>query len=136
MYMSAPPAKYLDKETYKKAKAEIDKEYKKTSAYKSLALVKKYKSMGGRVDEKRSKGGLKTWIQEDWRNLTPYATGKVKSIKATPKCGQKAEGQKLPSVCRPLKSKTISTAQEFTREQVRKAVDIKKKGGRIIWSKL
>ena len=41
-------SKYLDKDIYKKAKAEVDKDFKKHSAYKSMQLVKTYKAQGGK----------------------------------------------------------------------------------------
>ena len=58
----AVPEKYIDKDTYKRAKAKADKTYKVPSAYKSAFLVAEYKKLGGRVDESKSKGGLKRWF--------------------------------------------------------------------------
>jgi hypothetical protein len=47
----------INKELYAKAKAAINQKYgTKTSAYRSMALVKKYKSMGGKY---RDDGGSK-----------------------------------------------------------------------------
>ena len=73
-------SKYLDKDIYKKAKSEVDKDFKKHSAYKSMALVKTYKKLGGRIDESKSKGGTNTWMKEKWLNLAPYAEGSIKDI--------------------------------------------------------
>jgi hypothetical protein len=44
-------SKYLDIDIYAKAKKEIFKEYQKPSAYRSMALIKKYKQLGGRINE-------------------------------------------------------------------------------------
>lgn len=128
--MEVPP-KYINKDIYKRAKAKADKTYAKPSAYKSAFLVAEYKRLGGRVDESKSKGGLTRWFgKEQWKNLTPYAEGLTKSKTALP-CGQKAKGQKGPSVCRP-KAET----KKYTKAQIKKAVEIKKKGKQIDWKKL
>lgn len=134
------PEKFTNKAIYRKAKADIDKSFKaKGGAYKSLALIKRYKDMGGKINERKSKGGLSKWLKEDWRNLTPYAEGSVKSLKESPKCGSKGKNQKGPSVCRPLKkmdSKTVSLATEYSKAQIKKAVQIKKRGETIQWKNL
>ena len=128
--MEVPP-KYINKDIYKRAKAKADKTYAKPSAYKSAFLVAEYKRLGGRVDESKSKGGLTRWFgKEQWKNLTGYAEGLTKSKNALP-CGQKAKGQKGPSVCRPK-----AEAKKYTKAQIKKAVEIKKKGKQIDWKKL
>ena len=128
--MEVPP-KYINKDIYKRAKAKADKTYAKPSAYKSAFLVAEYKRMGGKVDESKSKGGLTRWFgKEQWKNLTGYAEGLTKSKNALP-CGQKAKGQQGPSVCRP-KAET----KKYTKAQIKKAVEIKKKGKQIDWKKL
>jgi len=68
----------------------------KHSAYRSMWLGRENKN-------KTDNGGLRKWINEDWRNLTPYALG-LTTLKNTPKCGTKHPQQgSNPSVCRPLK---------------------------------
>tara|TARA_R100000278_G_scaffold119458_1_gene100918 strand:- start:338 stop:730 length:393 start_codon:yes stop_codon:yes gene_type:complete len=127
----AVPEKYIDKDIYKRAKAKADKTYKVPSAYKSAFLVAEYKRLGGRVDESKSKGGLKRWFgKEQWKNLTPFAEGLTKS-KTEYKCGEKAPKQKGPSVCRP-KAET----KKYNKKQIKEAVDLKLKGKQIVWSKL
>jgi hypothetical protein len=131
--------KYLDKDIYTRAKRKIDMEHKKHSAFKSMAILKEYKSMGGRIKEGTGKKGTTKWLKEDWRNLTPYTTGKVTSIAKTPKCGVKGEDQKLPSICRPTKkvdSKTPQLAQTYSKTQLKKALEQKKKGKTIQWKNL
>ena len=68
----------------------------KHSAYRSMKLAKEGKT------EKRD-GNLRRWIDEDWRNLTPYAEGLVNSINDTEECGKRHKEQKGKSVCRPMK---------------------------------
>jgi len=121
--------KYLDKNIYNKAKKIADDKYKKHSAYKSAFIVKTYKDLGGRIDESKSKGGLKRWVNEGWKNLTPFAEGVSNKTKYA--CGEKAPKQKLPSVCRPLKD-----INKYNKEQIKKATLLKKQGKTINWSKL
>lgn len=133
--------KYLDKEIYKKAKAKVDKDFKKHSAYKSMTLIKIYKELGGRLKETKKSGGVKKWNSEKWLNLTPYALGNVANVKDSPPCGKKGKNQgKAPSICRPSKRINKTTPEplvkELNKKQIKKALDIKKRGGRIMWKTL
>ena len=104
----------------------------KPSAYRSMSLAKEGKT-------KERDGNLKRWINEKWVNLTPVALGIV-SLRNAPACGDSSKnprGQK--SVCRPtvkVSKQTPVLAQTYTKKQIKKAIDIKNNGGRIIWSKL
>ena len=104
----------------------------KPSAYRSMSLAKQGKT-------KEKDGNLKRWIDERWKNITPYALGVV-SLRNAPECGNSKlnpKGQK--SVCRPtvkVNRQTPTLAQEYTKTQIKKAIDLKNKGKRIIWSKL
>ena len=131
-------SKYLDKSIYEKAKKEVYATYKKASAYRSMALLKKYKELGGRVNESKSKGGTDRWLKEKWVNLTPFAEGLVSGVTKGPVCGSKHPKQKGPSVCRPTvkKNGTTSLAQDFTKQQIKKAVETKKHGKIINWIKI
>jgi len=123
--------KYLDKGIYMRAKEVVYKQYEKPSAYRSMALVKKYKDMGGRLEKDGSGNGLRKWsLQERWMNLTPYAEG-LTSDRFQYKCGQKAPNQKGPSVCRPS-----AQVKKYSKNQIKKAVGIKSNGGTIKWDKL
>lgn len=123
--------KFLDKNIYKKAKKIADETYKKNSAYKSLFMIAKYKELGGKIDEKKSKNGLKKWvIEEKWKNLTPYAEGLTKS-RTEFVCGERHAKQKGPSICRPLKE-----VNKYTKQQIKKALKIKVNKKRIDWSEL
>ena len=66
----------LDKDIYEKAKKIIYNQYKKPSAYRSGALVKKYKDMGGRYSNEPNKNetSLKRWFKEEWRDINPMKT--------------------------------------------------------------
>jgi hypothetical protein len=127
-------SKYLDKKIYEKAKKEVYDDFDKPSAYRSMALIKRYKELGGRVDESKSKGGTDRWLNEKWVNLTPYVEGLVSSKRAYV-CGKKHPEQKGPSICRPTVKKrgTTSLAQDFNKQQLKKALELKKKGKVINW---
>lgn len=66
----------LDKDIYEKAKKIIYNQYKKPSAYRSGALVKKYKELGGRYSNEPNKNetSLKRWFNEEWRDINPMKT--------------------------------------------------------------
>jgi hypothetical protein len=58
-----------DKRLYEKAKNIVYKQYDKPSAYRSGALVKKYKDMGGEYESDGEGRPLKRWYKEDWASL-------------------------------------------------------------------
>ena len=124
------PDRYIDKDIYKKVKAKVDKQYAKPSAYKSAALVKLYKEAGGKIKEEKKYSPLKSWFKrEDWKNLSPFAEGL--GGKKDFKCGEKHPKQSVPSVCRPA-----ADVNKYSKKQIKKAIQIKKKGGVIQWGKL
>lgn len=60
----------INKELYAKAKAEINKIYgTKTSAYRSMALIKRFKSMGGKYRDDGGSRKTTRWLNEKWVNL-------------------------------------------------------------------
>lgn len=125
------PEKFLDEQIYLAAKHSADQVHSKPSAYKSMFIMEEYKRMGGKIDESKSKHGLRKWIDEDWRNLTPYSMG-LTSLDNSPKCGQKhAKQGKIPSVCRPKKE-----MKNYSKTQIAKAVRIKERGETISWKTL
>jgi len=132
--------KFLDKDIYNKAKKLADKKYEKHSAYKSMYLVEEYERLGGKKNTKLKKSGTATWTKESWVNLTPIAMGIETKIKNLTACGTKHPKQKTnPTICRPTKKvnkNTTSLAQSFTKSQIKKALEIKKKGLRINWKEL
>ena len=127
----AVPERYIDKAVYQRAKKKTEETYKgRPSAYASAYLVKTYKEMGGRIKGQENDPGLKQWFQrENWVNLTPFAEGL--GGKKEYKCGEKAPGQKAPSVCRPA-----AKANQFSKAQIKKAVELKAKGKVVQWGKL
>ena len=65
----------IDKELYKKAKEIVYKQYKKPSAYRSGALVKKYKELGGKYkDNDKKDRPLSDWFKEDWKDINENKT--------------------------------------------------------------
>lgn len=116
-------------------KAELEKSLgiPKPSAYRSMRLS----SLGLVQPSKETEERLQRWKEERWLNLTSLLTDK----KIEP-CGRKGKKQKeldLPSVCRPtikVNKDTPRLAQTFSREQIKKAIDLKKEGKRIMWNKL
>jgi hypothetical protein len=98
----------VNKELYAKAKAAINQKYgTHTSAYRSMAIVKQYKSMGGTY---RDDGGSKKttrWRQEKWVDLNqPKKGGGYKQ------CGHPNEGGKYP-LCRPSKTVSSETPKKY-----------------------
>ena len=62
----------LDKDLYKRAKGIADKKFKeKTSAYKSMFIVKKYEEMGGKFSGKKTRN-LGKWRDEKWIQVVPF----------------------------------------------------------------
>lgn len=102
----------------------------KSSAYRSMRLAK--------LNKNKTEGGLKKWVDEEWLNLNALY---IKGIELP--CGTKYKGQTTPTVCRPKIDKSTSThttpkplAYNLTKPKVMKAIEIKKKGERIIWKNL
>tara|TARA_R110000868_G_scaffold322_1_gene2641 strand:+ start:192 stop:509 length:318 start_codon:yes stop_codon:yes gene_type:complete len=103
----------------------------KHSAYKSMRLKGNKTTPEGKAD-------LIRWKNEKWVNLT----AKITDNKKLP-CGTKGKKQKelkLPSICRPsvkINSKTPAPlASSYSTSQIKKAINIKKKGQIINWNKL
>lgn len=131
--------KFKNPELYLKAKKEVMTKYKKHSAYRSMMIVKKYKELGGKVDESKAKNGLRRWNSEKWKNLSAVALG-LTSIKNAPKCGVKHPKQgNNKSICRPTVKKgklTAKLAQSYSKAEIKKAQKLKNLGLRIDWSEL
>jgi hypothetical protein len=106
----------------------------KPSAYRSMKLAK----LGlTKPTTKANRGALLDWTRQKWLNLTALLTDKKELA-----CGTKGKKQKelgLPSVCRPsvrTNKKTPMLAKEFSNKQIKKAIELKKKGKRINWKEL
>jgi hypothetical protein len=66
---------------YEKAKNIVYSQYEKPSAYRSGALVKKYKQLytekygnNDAYEGKKTLTGLTRWYKEDWKDINPYKT--------------------------------------------------------------
>jgi len=103
----------------------------KPSAYRSMQLA----SLGlSKPTNKDNKGVLLRWTKQNWVNLNA-----LKDMGIYIPCGKKYPGQTEPTVCRPKKKvgKTpLPLADDLTKRQIEKAIEIKKKGKRINWKDL
>jgi hypothetical protein len=54
---------------YKKAQKIADQIYDKSSAYKSMFIVKKYKELGGKYIGDKPNNGITQWINEKWTDV-------------------------------------------------------------------
>lgn len=100
----------IDKELYEKAKEIVYKQYLKPSAYRSGALVKKYKELGGRYkdDDKKDIKPLERWFKELWMDV----------------------GNKEYPVYRPTKrinKDTPLTIDEIDKKNLKKQIELKQK---------
>ena len=66
----------LDLKLYNKAKEIVFSQYKKNSAYRSMAIQKLYKSLGGKYKENNDKKlkALTQWKLEKWKDVNPNKT--------------------------------------------------------------
>jgi hypothetical protein len=98
----------IQKELYAKAKAIINQKYgTNTSAYRSMALVKKYKSMGGKYRDDGGSRKTTRWRKEEWVDLNQPKEGG-----GYEKCGHPNEGGKYP-LCRPSKTVSSETPKKY-----------------------
>jgi hypothetical protein len=98
----------VNKEIYTKAKAIINQKYgTKTSAYRSMALVKKYKSMGGKYRDDGGSRKTTRWLNEKWVNLNaPKKDGGYEE------CGKRGSSGKYP-LCRPSRTVSSETPKKY-----------------------
>jgi hypothetical protein len=59
----------IDTELYEQVKNKIYNIYKKPSAYRSGAVVKEYKRLGGRYRDDDKPKNLKTWFKSEWKDI-------------------------------------------------------------------
>jgi len=98
------PDNVLNPELYRKARKEADEKFsEKTSAYKSMWMVKRYQELGGKYKGKKKEGeGTTRWSQgEQWIQVIPFVT-KNEIIP----CGSAIRENKA---CRPLKKASEDT---------------------------
>jgi len=112
-----------DKELYEKIKKEITNKYK-PSAYRSGLLVKKYKEEyykkhknNNAYSGDRQNSNLKRWFSEKWRT----DKGEI---------GYKTKGDIYRPTIR-INSKTPTTINELTPQQISRAKNEKKVKGRV-----
>jgi len=59
----------LNKKLYERVKREIYPLYKKPSAYRSGAVVKRYKDLGGKFKDSEEGRPLARWFKEEWKDV-------------------------------------------------------------------
>lgn len=65
-----------DPELYEHVKNIVYKQYKKPSAFRSGAVIKKYKELGGEFEDDNEPKPLKRWFSEKWVDVNPLKTNK------------------------------------------------------------
>ena len=133
------PENVNNPELYKKAKKEADEKFdEKTSAYKSMWMVKRYKELGGTYKGKKDKTkGTTRWNKkEQWIQVKPYVEKNEKI-----ECGSDKRKDKA---CRPLKKVNEDTpltiheiVKKWGKEKVAELASkkIKDMDGRLDWVK-
>jgi hypothetical protein len=113
----------INKELYAKAKAIINQKYgTHTSAYRSMALVKKYKSMGGKYRDDGGSRKTTRWLNEKWVNVNARKKGG-----GYEECGKRGSSGKYP-LCRPsvsVSSETPKRVQDIPKSRIN-MVNLKK----------
>lgn len=113
------PTHVLNPRLYSRAYHEVTQTYgTQTSAYRSMAIVKRYKALGGKYAKSLSKkDGTVRWRKERWTTVLPYVLkGQVVPCGAT---------NRRRHACRPLTrvtSKTPITLDEVIRKYGRAKV--------------
>lgn len=98
----------VNKQLYDRVKEMATKKFKSpTGAYRSMWIVKKYKSLGGKYQDDNKPKKLNRWLDEKWIDLNqPKEGGGYKE------CGHPNEGGKYP-LCRPSKTVSKDTPKRF-----------------------
>ena len=110
-----------NKVLYEKVKKMMDEIYEKPSAYKSGAIVKKYKELGGEYIKDKKPKNLARWFKEEWKNLVEV----LEPLKRLTNVASKGE---YP-VVRPtqiINNKTPSTLKEVPVNELMKQVKLKR----------
>lgn len=63
--------KILNPDIYENAKKIVYSQYAVPSAYRSMALVKRYKQMGGKYSDDKQEKKLTRWMNEKWKDINP-----------------------------------------------------------------
>jgi hypothetical protein len=96
------PSNVLNPLLYRYAYDKVTRIYgTQTSAYRSMAIVKAYKQLGGKYAGTQRGGALQRWLRERWTMVRPY----VLEQKVVP-CGNHARRK---HACRPLVRVTQKT---------------------------
>ena len=120
---------------YIKAKRNADKKFKeKTSAYKSMYIVKQYKKYNGKfLSTKEVKNGLIRWLNEKWIRVDPKTGKPMRKNGKLVDCGRsKTEVNKKikKGMCRPYKritKDTPKTVKELGKKEIKRRLKLKSK---------
>lgn len=66
--------KPTNQDLYDYCKYIIFQKYKKNSAYRSGAIIKLYKELGGTFEDDNEEKPLKRWFKEEWKDINPLKT--------------------------------------------------------------
>jgi hypothetical protein len=97
-----------DKILYEKVKQMANDIYKKSSAYKSGYIVKKYKELGGQYLDDDKEKNLKRWFKEKWIDI-----------------GNKEYPVYRPSIR--INKQTPLTVKEIDKKQLKEQIKLKQK---------
>ena len=120
---------------YKKAKRMADEKFgEKTSAYKSMYIVRMYKKHGGRFSKPKDKNrGLTRWNREKWIRINPKTGKPLRRSGKLVSCGRSKKefnNNERKGLCRPYKritKKTPRTAKQLGKKEMKRRSRIKSK---------
>jgi hypothetical protein len=115
----------INKELYNRVKEMATKKFSSpTGAYRSMWIVKKYKSMGGKYKDDDKPKKLNKWLDEKWVNVTAKKEGG-----GYEKCGTRSKDGKYP-LCRPsvnVSSETPKRVQDISQTRLASVILKKQK---------
>lgn len=112
----------LDPALYAQAVSDVTSRYGcRTSAYRSMAIVKRYKELGGRYAKNKrgggAGGGTSRWLREKWIQVRPYLLlGRKVACGAGAQHSGRGGLPPPPPACRP--SKRVSARTPLTVDEV------------------
>lgn len=115
----------LNKKLYEQVKKDSNSVFKeKTSAYKSMWIVREYKKRGGKYKQQGDISRLEQWLDEKWIDVAQFLKGKTVS------CGRNPNEKRKKAYCRPsvrVNKNTPKTVHEIPKAKLRELVKKKKR---------
>ena len=120
---------------YKKSKRMADQKFgEKTSAYKSMYIVRMYKKYGGKFSKSRDANrGLTRWNREKWIRINPNTGSPLRRNGKLVSCGRsqtEMKNNERKGLCRPYKrisKNTPKTAKQLGKTEMKRRSRIKTK---------